>query len=284
MKKLLTILTLTLCLFAFTSCATKKDDAQNNQNQEESKLTGETQEIAIKFPFGELTGQYTGELKEGLPEGYGKFETTNNDGTGWYYEGDFKDGHFNGEGKTVWTSGQIQEGTYIDDIWNPNALNYYKFLGTVADSSYTIPEKALQFLTDHDDFFPAESADKLSDYIDGDLDYNKLKKDMDKYGDKYMSLSNLTIAKADVFMVTENPSRQDDLMCTYVKAYDENGQVYTLYYRGEIKDLNENDSLSLVIGLPIGLEEVKEADGSTSQIPVFAASILEKTVSNEEVK
>jgi len=73
-------------------------------------------ELTLHFAFGERTGIYTGTLENGLPNGRGKFESVNSEGTAWYYEGDFVDGHFQGEGKCTWVSGEyIEEGFYKDD-------------------------------------------------------------------------------------------------------------------------------------------------------------------------
>ncbi len=78
-------------------------------------FTGCAKKLTIDFPFGQRTGTYEGDLQDGVPNGHGKFTTKNADGDGWYYEGEWKDGHFNGEGATVWDSGQVERGTYEND-------------------------------------------------------------------------------------------------------------------------------------------------------------------------
>lgn len=65
--------------------------------------------------IGTKKGQYTGEVKNGKPNGNGKFTTTNSEGETWYYEGSWKNGQMDGEGITCWPdSNTKEEGTYID--------------------------------------------------------------------------------------------------------------------------------------------------------------------------
>ncbi len=101
MKKgiLATILSLCLCL-ALVGCG--------------------KEEITLHLAYGDRTGTYSGETNdEGLPHGQGKFTSTNENGGSWTYEGEFKNGHFDGEGKTTWKSGAIEYGTYKDDVLVP---------------------------------------------------------------------------------------------------------------------------------------------------------------------
>lgn len=65
--------------------------------------------------IGTKKGKYVGEVKNGKPNGSGKFTTTNSDGEIWYYEGGWKNGQMNGKGITCWPeSNDKEEGTYID--------------------------------------------------------------------------------------------------------------------------------------------------------------------------
>ena len=69
-------------------------------------------EITLEFSFGVRSGKYTGTLVDGLPNGKGKFESQNSDGLNWYYEGDFVNGAFQGNGTTIWDDGTKKEGLY----------------------------------------------------------------------------------------------------------------------------------------------------------------------------
>ena len=45
--------------------------------------------LTLSFDFGDRTGSYTGEMVDGLPNGYGSFSTINSDENGWTYEGEW---------------------------------------------------------------------------------------------------------------------------------------------------------------------------------------------------
>lgn len=83
-------------------------------------LAGCGKEITLQLSYGDRTGTYSGETNDaGLPHGQGEFTTTNESGDSWTYEGEFKNGHFDGEGKTTWKSGAMEYGTYKDDVLVP---------------------------------------------------------------------------------------------------------------------------------------------------------------------
>ncbi len=73
-------------------------------------------EMTLQFSFQELTGIYSGDVNAaGLPDGYGTFTRQAPEGSGWTYEGDWKNGHFDGIGKCTWESGQVYSGGYSND-------------------------------------------------------------------------------------------------------------------------------------------------------------------------
>jgi len=76
------------------------------------------QTMTIAFVYGERTGVYTGEILNGLPDGYGRFATVNLDGVGWVYEGQWAAGHLSGQGTTVWEDGFSNGGWYENDLLN----------------------------------------------------------------------------------------------------------------------------------------------------------------------
>lgn len=78
------------------------------------------QQVTLNLAFGDRSGTYTGEVNDqNVPNGQGKFTTKNSKGATWIYEGQFKDGHFEGKGKETWTSdGVTIEGTFSNDKLN----------------------------------------------------------------------------------------------------------------------------------------------------------------------
>lgn len=89
---------------------------KSNEQEQKSINT----DITLELSFGTRTGKYTGSKNsDGLPDGEGTFTTKNDEGVTWTYEGSFVNGHFEGEGKTTWSDGQIERGVYKNDIVQP---------------------------------------------------------------------------------------------------------------------------------------------------------------------
>lgn len=76
--------------------------------------------------------RYTGEYKDGKPNGKGKLYYNNNELD--YYEGDFSDGLRSGYGKLFWGNGQRYEGYWKYDKFDGKGTLYYangaKYVGT----------------------------------------------------------------------------------------------------------------------------------------------------------
>lgn len=97
MKKRLFCLAL-LLLFSFSMVAEAETVAQMT--------------YIVKLPDVIREGKYTGEVKNGIPHGYGVFVTQNSSGVYWHYLGEWLNGEMNGNGGKYWDSGQSYVGTY----------------------------------------------------------------------------------------------------------------------------------------------------------------------------
>ena len=77
-------------------------------------------QMTLSLSYGDRSGTYTGEVNEqGVPNGKGKFTTQNAQGNPWIYEGGFKNGHFEGQGRTIWPNdNEEQSGNYSNDSLN----------------------------------------------------------------------------------------------------------------------------------------------------------------------
>ena len=109
MRKIAGIILLMSVVLGLCSCGNnvKKDEGLGSKSVDQREIT------LNLTPFGERSGIYTGEMLNDLPQGSGKFESQNSEGTGWIYEGEWVNGQFQGEGSLYWPSnGQKYEGTY----------------------------------------------------------------------------------------------------------------------------------------------------------------------------
>ena len=182
-------------------------------------LAGCGKEITLNLAYGDRTGTYSGDVNEqGLPHGQGKFTSTNSEGEKWTYEGEFKNGHFDGEGKTTWKSGTVEIGTYKDDVIVPMKGNEIKSLygeprhsfgdsvyiygggGDVKDW-YSPSVWQMNFFFDNDNYYESDL------YIRNDLDL-LLTKYLDENYFYYQALNDTIdgeIRTLHIYFDTEDP-------------------------------------------------------------------------------
>lgn len=102
-KKIIGVLFVLLIMSALFSMALADDGFMTHQL------------IEIEFPYGVRTGYYTGSTVDGIPSGYGLFESQNSSGQKWHYIGQFEKGTFNGNGSSYWEFDSDHEtGIYKD--------------------------------------------------------------------------------------------------------------------------------------------------------------------------
>lgn len=111
--------TLSLCILFFSACS-----SSNSKNSTSNSTSVTNKEITINFCFGERSGIYSGELLNDLPNGYGTFTSSNEAGDSWTYEGNWLNGHFQGQGATTWSSGNKHIGEYSNDYMHGIGIYY----------------------------------------------------------------------------------------------------------------------------------------------------------------
>lgn len=72
--------------------------------------------VILDLSFGTREGNYSGLLVNGLPCGQGSFRTVNNDSIGWIYQGNWINGHMNGQGYSIWDNGWYKSGEFENDF------------------------------------------------------------------------------------------------------------------------------------------------------------------------
>ena len=289
MKRYFAVLLSTILIFAISACNNVEASMQNTTNDtiqsdntetdvisdfitEAQKNMDNAIEITLDCTFGKMAGIYSGETKNGIPHGKGKFVSQNQNQSGWYYEGDFVEGHFEGTGKTVFQNGQIQQGTYVKDIWHPSTIQFFEFMQTLPGSDFSINQKARTILTAEKNYFPAQYSEIPSNMIDKNANYENILKDSSKYGDKFISISNLSISTCSTFAITENPESLPELRGAYIEAFSEKGENYALYYRGNIEELKETSIIETAIGIPLGTMNKTDSSGTEKTFVVLAVS------------
>lgn len=265
MKKILLVLVMLASLSLF-GC---NNNQQTINAQEDTIKTVENEKIIIAFPYGDREGTYTGEMKEGKPHGIGKFETTNPEGVSWYYEGEFVDGIFNGQGKCVWEDGKTVSGNYTNGLWAPTPIDIYEEVSR--NSDFTIKDVAHNFISDNENLFPTQSLDNMSKFIDKSVEYKMITKEPEKFANKIIYSNNLTIIQIGT---TEIPDT--DKHFTYFIAVDNDDNVYEMYYIGSLPDVYDGDYITGVYGVPMNVGGYQNVSGGFTNAIKIAVCYIEK--------
>lgn len=101
-------------------------------------------------------GPFKGEMINGIPNGYGVFSSINSEGTPWTYTGEWKDGIFHGQGKSVWSdeSSTSQIGTYVKGVFSPTLSDFLVMISGA--DSFSISENSKSFINKYYDYFYKE--------------------------------------------------------------------------------------------------------------------------------
>lgn len=151
------------------------------------------------------------------------------------------------------------------------AYDLYYALEENGVADYVLNAKAADFLKEHGDLFPADSAETVqaAGVIDESLEARQIMKNPDRYGDQLMMLPELNVVQISE---TEIDAGQ---YLTEINAIDLNGQQYYIFYNGVLDDVFENDWIS-AYGLPLGTATFANTEGGETWTIPMAGSYVEK--------
>lgn len=157
----------------------------------------------------------------------------------------------------------------VDNLELGNALEFYQALQDNKSYPYTLNSSAEAFLEEHESFFPAKDAEKLSKFTDTSVEYKHLNKNIDKYGDELFYGSPMYVLEIGEELISE------DFYLTTIQTIDKDGNDFVILYRGELPEIFEKDEVS-VYGLPIGLSAFDNIGGGTTKAVLLAGCSVEK--------
>lgn len=156
------------------------------------------------------------------------------------------------------------------DVDNPgNALEFYQALQDNKSCPYTLNSSAEAFLEEHESFFPAKDAEKLSKFTDTSVEYKHLNKNIDKYGDELFYGSPMYVLEIGEELISE------DFYLTTIQTIDKDGNDFVILYRGELPEIFEKDEVS-VYGLPLGLTSFDNIGGGTTKAVILAGCSVDE--------
>ena len=287
MKKILAFVLACTMLLALCACGGKEPKVETTPEPKIEVV--ENQEITLSLytwnddktekntePV-ERVGVYTGEVLDGIPHGHGKFETQNSLGDTWYYEGDFENGTFNGEGGCYWPENGYQEvGHYENGCFEPTRTEFYTNAIRVLSSSMFIntielDETTVQFIEENEDIFPAMTDDakaKANDLIDTDIEYKHLTKSIGSH------LENLFVSNSHHVTQTRELNYWGRPLTFMIIADGNYSNFQFAIYDGSI-EIYDQDTVD-VVSLPIDTASYDNLGGGTTNVVVTIVSVINK--------
>ena len=230
---------------------------KNGKPAGKGTLTDENFEIDLSG--SKRDGVYTGDVMDGIPNGNGKFSTQNSNGKKYYYEGEWKNGKWNGQGKVVFedkTLG-VQEGTYTDNSFTPTLVERIQELGTYEDDCcYTLSEAEKQFIEDNAEIIEGKNLQGLSTKVDSSFKVEQFKKNSNSFSPAFVKMSNTSIVQISEY---EGYNGQTLTFCI-ASSEDYETNLY-LYMIGSAKDAVENSTADIYF-LPLEYTTYKNVSNS----------------------
>lgn len=216
----------------------------------------------------ERIGIYSGELKNGVPDGIGTFKTEGADGVFWTYEGEFQNGRFHGQGVTSWDDGYQEAGTYTSGEFTPNTAEFYKAYESRGYAPYSLSEKSFKFISGNPELFPSvDGHDSIDALANKDIQYKHLDKNVADY------CESIYFAPY-AYAVDVIESQIGNYKITTILACDEENNFSLLIYDGTLPNLFEDDEFSFY-GLPLDSSTFENVSGGYTNVIVFAGCLIE---------
>lgn len=229
----------------------------------------------VHFSDVDREGVYEGDAVDGKPEGNGVFSALNADGVKYTYTGEWKNGLFDGQGVREFDDDNYytHTGTFENGEFTPSIIEFIKSAGDIENDenvSYTITEKAETFIKNNTSLFPTKNADELTEFVDAELTYEMLNKNISKYGDSLVKMS-----KQNVISIDESEWWGKN-RSTLILSDNTYSNIFYVYYNGELEEIYDNNWVTFY-GLPVACSSYKNVGGGTTKCIVIYASYIEKT-------
>ena len=208
-------------------------------------------------PAIDRTGVYSGDVIDGIANGEGTFEATTDDNVKYKYEGDWKDGLFEGNGKQTYEDEDypIKEGNYSKGSFAPTVSETIKAWGTYKNlSPYSLSEDDINFIDKNEKAFLKHDKKTISSNILKSFSETKFKKSRKAEKPGFVKIGNLHVYQ----VMEDNYWGRDvtEIMC------DKDDTSYMLYYFGKSDKLMDDNTVSLTL-MPHGYATYEDVNGTT---------------------
>lgn len=269
---------------------------------EEKTVTDKNITITVENPDKtiEIDGYYTGEIKNGKPEGIGKFAYWNNNDTySLEYEGEFSNGTFHGKGKETEKEGErntirVYEGQFENGNYNgygiltiTNTKEEYTFdtIGNFTKGEYTpTPAQAFDYIGNLNYFGTFKLSDEQAEFVDSHkelfptcekatADATSLVNFMYKQFTKTRKQEEIGLIK---LKLTAQQVFEDDILdrkLTSLLATDDDGNYYSVYFRDSI-EVYDGDTFT-AYAIPCSTASFDNVGGGTTSVVVLLACCIQ---------
>ncbi len=300
MKKyrcLLSIL-LVLSIFLLTGCGSDSSIQAIQSALDPTTATDKTVTLSISLEgeSTDITGRYTGTLKDGNPNGIGSFIVENDEGTLSYkgafvngkitgegvlrftmegyelrYEGTFLNGALNGYGvTTAKTDGQTmtRAGTYTRGVFTPTVGETFNYIGQMdLYGVFELSDRIVSYIDEHPEFFPVAEKYKVEEAPLRDFEYRQFT--------KTRSQEDIGLIKLKLYAVQVYEDKIEDTgdMVTSILAADDDSNLYALYYLSSV-EVYDGDSFTAYV-LPVATSSYSNVSGGTTIVIDLLGSYIE---------
>ena len=151
---------------------------------------------------------------------------------------------------------------------NNSALSKFEVFEGNDDMPLTISSKAKDFLKENGDLFPVDKYSNIdSSLIDRSIDYKKISKNQDNFGDKLMEIDYAYVISIYETKISDNE------YITEIQVVDESYNNYIIYYYGALDNIYDDSDIKIV-GLPLGNTSFSNVGGGTTLAIVLAGSYI----------
>lgn len=217
-----------------------------------------------------IKGKFTGNLLDGKPEGKGKFVSKSDDDTKITYNGNFKNGYFNGYGElelTIDDETRTIAGTYIKGDFKPTLRETYDNIGWFAQfGEFSVPDKVLDYIDDNQNMFPTTAKETVeAQPLQGFSikQFNKTRK-QDEIGLVKLNLQAIQVFEDEIF---------DEKKLTSILAMDNEENYYAFYYLDSVEVYD--DDYFTAYAIPCDTSSFDNVSGGTTNVVVLLTNYIE---------
>lgn len=223
---------------------------------------GELKNSIYVVDFSDVSrkGKYDGEVVNGKAEGNGKFTAKNSYGVKYTYEGEWKNGLYNGNGCQVYNDNSycVENGNFKDGEYEPTPKECFIALGTYKKASYDISDKAQKFIDSNEELFVGKKTTsvlkKAKQLTNNKISYEKYKGDPSEYGNKLMKITGRVsqVLQSQAWIYPQ----------TNMIILDSSGNIYYTTFLTKITNIKEGSSVTLY-ALPMDYSTYKSVSNQS---------------------